>query len=387
MNLEQANHNLDTMKKGDFIIPEQYKIVLVSFNYNKFIDVAKKGIKARDISDYYNRNKQTFTKPQRYKSFASVKKEIRAKLTKMNKVSKKKVTAADVEKYYNDNKYSYQLPREYQTLKEATKVITKLLVKIRSKQLATRAAGKFTRDNYRQLAVATGDKKTLFIANANKVKEATLLDKLGWFGKNTPIIKGVGKEPELIKSIAAIDPKTTSVSNAVAGSTSAYVALLIDKKPLRLATLKEVKKEVIAHYKKEKALQLAQEEGRNTLAKLLKSKDIKKSLLALEKSKKIKFNKLNTFPAKYAEYFNIPSSPFKVAVATKEGQLSPFITTKSGGFFLIVDKRIVPTDKELEASAKTFRDNYDAQKSNAILSNFMSWVIIKNSKSQFLPKK
>jgi hypothetical protein len=336
--------------KDKYMTQPGYKILAVAFAYDDFKGQALKEIKEEDIKKYYEEHKNLYLK----------------KNTSKDKKDKKK---------------------EYKPLKEVAEKIKTTLASKKSKDLASKAATKYSdtlydmtkdifydiKDDKKALAKTIAVFKTYSVKNS---KKAVVTD---WFYKGDVEIKGLGKEPKVVK-VAQDLYLDNPLSLAIKGSQATFVILLTAQKKPESESFVSKKKDIIEEIKKDKAINLAREKARNASLKF--DELFKKGEKFQDICKKLK---LTFKPMPFEVTAGNPPWMMNgqiiqdAACSTPDGKVSSSKEISNGAILVYIEKRTYPTLADYDAKKKQFTDRYKMMKQYTVWGDFVEGIAAKSN--------
>ena len=355
----------DELKNFFNAVQEKFDVKVARF----LADDCKKQIKLSDdeLKTYFEANRENYMMPARFKVEV-----VRFNYIDYENEAKTKINDDLVKKYYEANKKEFVSKETKQPMpfEEAAKKIKADLLNEAEKELAVRDAQLFAVDAYNK--VEDGDEKNKTLAFEDLAKERKLsVFKTDWFSTEDHKIEGIGREPELIKAVAATYDKLP-VSDAIAGKRAAFVAFLTDRQEPRQAEFSEIKAKVENNLKQHKSLALAREKSRQIALKISEAKD--KSQVFESLKNEIKFDKIDTFVTMMPPYGPDGAVIAKLAEDTAAGKVSSVQDTENGAIVVFVEKRTLPKDEDLEKQKSMIESVYRQKKIQAAVENFSLWV-------------
>jgi hypothetical protein len=286
----------------------------------------------------------------------------------------KKVAASITEKeekqYYDLHKKEFKLGDKYIPFKGKVQLqIRKKLIDAKAKELAFKEAQLFADEAYRMSMDNDKFNKDAFVQLAKKNKVAVY--PTSWFYANAELIKELGREPMVIKAVAAMDPDIP-ISNAITGERAAFIAFLTDREEVREAQLSEIRDELVKNLKSEKALTLAREKGREVALKMSEAKD---KNAAAKKLDGITFEKLDAFVPAQPPVLENAELIIDLARKTAQGEVAPATLTADGSMVLWVEKRTLPENKDFEKLEERLKAEYRSKKQQMAVLAFKQWML------------
>ncbi|HBC85418.1 MAG TPA: hypothetical protein DCZ94_00535 [Lentisphaeria bacterium] len=349
----------DEVRQAFNIRFEKFKIKTMKFKADDYLP----GIQADDksVETFFNANAEKYSIPPKFK----------VKVVRFNYVNyagQVKISDEKIKKYYEDNKSGFKEKDEILPLEKVADKIKKTLAEEEARNLAMKDAQAFSAEAYQATADLKSHKAMVdaFCAFAEKKNVNPKVYEAGFFSIEDPVIKNVGREPELAMEVSKLFTDQP-VSDAVQGNNACFVACLVAKEETRPAKFDEVKEKAIKDFKSEKARQLAGETARNTALKISE---------ALEKSKKIeeipegKFTDLPEF-----DMLAPPQDPDAMLMAalateTRPGKISTVRETPYGAIFIYLEKRTLPSDQEFKEKENLFTEIYASMKTRSAWDTF-----------------
>jgi len=327
---------------------EKFSITTYNFDQANY----EKEIKITDdiLNKFFAENKDKYKKPKtvsfnyailNYQTFA----------TEVNK----KITEEDLQKYYDNNKELFvknptatKDKKEYKTFKTVKSEIRKRLIKESSNKAANNAATAFFTKLYMDTDIAQKKRLDIFAKMAQKNNLKVFNEK----NVRSDAINYKGKAPKaLFKAIEQTNIDTTYAVKAVEGTDENagkfYVAIIDEKSPAqdvqKMTDLpKDIQNQIKQDYLIKESLRLAREDARKVYELISANKEIpKESKVVIKKLKP--FNLMSASPSIDKNIMEIST----LAIPISAGHFSDLNdNTRFGALFVKVDKRETPDMKE-----------------------------------------
>ena len=361
----------DEIKDAFFRDNTKAKVETAEFKFNDYLKEVK--VKDSEAKSYFETNKDKYKTKPACKFMA-----VAFKVEEFKPEAMKSISADEVKKYYEEHKAFYlkkdskkkdDKKKEYKPLQEVEAQIKTTLANKKAKDLAHKAATKYsdeiydmTKDVFYEIKDADKALETMkgsFGKFAEKNKKKIINS--DWVEKGTVDIKGIGKEPKIIST--ALEILDNPLSESIKGWKGSYVILVTGKREPQSEAFENIKKEIIEDLKKEKAINMAREKARDASLKL--SEALKKGEKLKDAAKKLKV----AFKPMAMEI--TPANPpwvmngrviQQAACSTPEGQVSPAEDVANGAMLVYVQKRSYPTMKEYDEQKKQFAERYKMMK-------------------------
>jgi peptidyl-prolyl cis-trans isomerase D len=374
----------DEIKDAFFRDNTKAKVETVEFKFKDYLKEVK--VKDSEAKSYFESNKDKYKTKPACKIMA-----VAFKVEEFKPEALKSITDDEVKKYYEDHKAFYlkkdskkkdskkkdDKKKEYKPLKEVEAQIKTTLANKKAKDLAHKAATKYsdeiydmTKDVFYEVKDADKALETMkgsFGKFAEKSKKEVI--NTGWVEKGSSDIKGLGKEPKIVST--ALELLDNPLSESIKGWKGSYVILVTGKREPQPESFENIKKEIIEDLKKEKAVNMAREKARDASLKL--SEALKKGKKLKDAAKKLKV----TFKPMPMEI--TPANPpwvmngrviQQATCSTPEGQVSPSEDISDGAMLVYVQKRTYPTMKEYEEQKKQFAERYKMMKRYTVWNDY-----------------
>ncbi|GEM_PF-839153 len=335
---------------------EKRKVKVLRFKGDDYLA----GIQADDksVETFFTANKDKYSIPPKFK----------IRLVRFNYVSyadNLQISEEKIKKYYEANKSTIKDKDEILPLEKVSDRIKKTIAEDEARVLAMKDAQIFSSESYNAIADQKNFKAMVeeFIAFTDKKGFKSY--EIGYFSLEDPVIKNVGREPELALAVSQLFPDQP-VSDPVQGNNACFVACLVGKEETRPAKFEEVKDKVVKDFRTEKALQLARENARNAALKISEALDKSQKL---EDIPEAKFTDIPEFDMYGPQD---PDSALILALSseTKIGRISSVRETPSGALFIYLEKRTLPSDQEFKAQEVTFTSLYASMKKRIAWNTF-----------------
>ncbi|MFZ2658450.1 MAG: peptidyl-prolyl cis-trans isomerase [Victivallales bacterium] len=332
---------------------EKFKVKAWKFSGDDF--AAKVVGDDKLVDAFFNTNAEKYVIPAKFK----------IKLVRFNYVGYEgKVSIPDekIKKYYESKKDEFKEKDEVLPLEKVSEKIKKTLVEDETKALALKDAQSFAVDAYQATADQKNHKGIVDVFTSFAEKKNQKVYEIGFFSVEDPVIKNVGREPELAMAAAALF-KDQPVSDAIQGANACFVACLIEREEPRPAKFDEVKDRVQKDFKKEKSILLSREAARNAALLVSEALDSKKPIPEIANCK------IEDMP-EFDMMTPPPQSPdamyiMMLAADTKAGRTSASRETPSGAVLAYVEKRTFPSDQDFKEKEKDFTKSYTSMKTSS----------------------
>ncbi|MSR64988.1 MAG: hypothetical protein EXS18_04315 [Verrucomicrobiae bacterium] len=188
--------------------------------------------------------------------------------------------------------------------------------------------------------------------------------------------------PDFNRAAFALTP-AEPFSDAVGGADGAYVLQYLDQKPSELPALEVVKDKVVLRFTQERATDLARTKGRDAarvarnavIAAQSSTNRVDTARVFADEAQKLGLKVLNPEPFSQSEMASekIPDAAIVLNVAfnMRHGEVSDFVDTGRGGLFLMLKKRIPPTEAEFAREQTEFQEKVLSRKRDLV---FQDWA-------------
>ncbi|HCE44848.1 MAG TPA: hypothetical protein DET40_15010 [Lentisphaeria bacterium] len=332
---------------------EKFKIKAWKFSGDDF--AAKVESNDKSVEAFFNANAEKYVIPAKFK----------IKLVRFNYLGyegKVSVTDEQIKKYYESKKNEFKEKDEVLPLEKVSDRIKKILAEDEMKMLALKDAQSFSVDAYQATSDQKNHKTTVDAFAAFAEKRNQKVYDIGLFSVEDPVIKNVGREPELATATAALF-KDQPVSDAIQGANACFVACLTEREEPRPAKLDEVKDRVQKDFKKERSIMIARETARNSALKISEAVDARKPIPEVTGCKIEDMPEFDMMapPSQSPDAMHV----MLLAADTKAGRISAPRETPSGSVFVYVEKRTFPSEQEFKEKEKDFTKAYTSMKTSS----------------------
>lgn len=318
-------------------------------NYAKEVKITDE-----ELTNYFKTNESKYQIPERYKALLAV-----------FSFEKVEPLDEDLKKYYETVKSKYFKDGKEQPFEAVKKELSSEYSQKIAREKTIRKGQLFANVVYEKTnAQTTAEQRKTFVQLA--AAEKLRIIETDWFAADATAI-GKLNEPAIIKEFVEI---SGIVTNAVPGKDGIYVGFLTDKEPSRQATFAEVKEQVKSELTNLKALELARQNARDIVKKLAQSEG--------KVAETVKNDPLFAAIPAYTMMAppQIPDSNYILQQTDKlsPNGFSPAVDTTTGALVVVMLKRSMPDNKELEEKRQIAEYILKQQKSNAAFSAFNAWL-------------
>ena len=347
-----------------------YDIQAVRFTSKDFMDKVKPT--TEDLQKYFNENKAKYLIPAEYKIDV-----VRFNFIKYKEEAEKQITDEQIADNYKTNKETYKGKSE----KEAKAEIRVQLVNAKIEKNAGVDAQKFAVDIYKQIETAINNKskekpQVIFNKYAGK-QNLTVYSSDKWITATTTVIPRLGKVPEVTTGLNRLY-MDQPISNAIQGKNAFFVVLLKDKINPRQAKFDEVKDKITAEYKAYEAIQLAQKAAEKAYENIQKADSVEKGLTELN----TKAEDVPSFSQKnYMPLVSVPDGiqMFQSVVNINKGSVSKPIVLNDGAMLVYLKSVTLPAADSFNKDKKSITDEYRQFKEWLLWTNYEEMLKLKSN--------
>lgn len=358
------------------IIHEKMDVAVVRFEASQHTNDVK--LTDADLLDFFEKNKETFRVPERRKV-----RYVRF----VPEAFTNKVTIAnfEVEQFYDQNKSLFTDETG------ATQPLETVAEEIR-KRLLRQALLKRTHDVATQLMLEIAKKQ-----DPDKEEQGADVDfdalakqfgatpqETDFFEPGEPI-RGIEPGVGFYRAAFSLTPEDP-FSEPVAGDDGVYVLQYAGKKESELPTFEAAKEKVQRRLTMVRATEMAQSKGRDAAAQVRNAVAAARSArtevdpgeiakVFEEQCKKLGLKVIDPPPFSQrepAEELDDAFSVLATAFAMREGEVSDYVETQRGGFFLLLKDRIPPADEEYAKERGQFMNQLLAQRRNTVYNEWLN---------------
>lgn len=358
------------------IYNEKIYIKRLVFDINGYL--AKTTVTDAEVQEYFKANAKKYTIPARTKALLAC---FEYDSPELIKEADKVITEAAMKEYYENNKTRFSVTSDKGTvITPYEKAKASVRINLRAdiiKKLALQKAQIFARDVYDSASENVKNCRKIFTANAakNKIKVVEVP-----YFKDGDTKVGSVDSVNLVREIIA-NAADVPVSNAVAAEKGVYVGHAVAFEAARPAKFAEVKKDVTADCRKDKARKTAVEACEKLIAEL--------SVLAPEKlaarvnaDKRFKTVPAYSMASEQSEPIDLVTRQYTYNL--KQGELSKLMFVPDGVGVAFVVKRELGTLKDYKTQKAVIAPLYRNMKVQSAYSDFEKYLssqcVLKNQK-------
>jgi len=358
-------------------IEEEYNLLNTKIDSTVFSfknsDFVPESVNEEEAKAYFNANKEKYKTPTKNKVMA-----VRFNYIDFEAEAEKNISEKDIEEYYNSNKNEFTKDGKTEEFNSVKEKIKEILKRKKSAELASQKAETFSLDVYQKHTdQQTKTIKEIFIEKAQEQK--IQLIETDWFDVETKTVKYIGNEPDFIDAVADLIPDQP-LSEGIKGQRAAFVALLLDRQDSRQANLEEVKEKVVSDLKAVKAAKIANQKATEVAMAIAEKLGEGVSIDKIDEFKSKFASKIPTFS--YEKPPEIPNSYeiLNLSAKTPAGKLSEIKELPSETIFVFVESKKNPDKNSINADDfANFKRQYKIRRQNFVWNSFLTSMIKKQS--------